>query len=188
MLQNRGSGLAAWSKMHKDVLAASHFEGDFGQHFILFPDFFMTEYASLSKYLSKNIQVVIQVVNNKWGRRRLLRWRGSSKSVGTKKKFMLLFCPPSNASNVRFVSIRLSLSLSRSLFLFSNILGLFSLLLVTKLTSHDILSSIWQAPVVQKRKRWVHPNAVKWKATGKWRLQICVCCGCTISGFGGCSL
>ena len=25
----------------------------------------MTEYASLSKYLSKNVQVVIQVVNNK---------------------------------------------------------------------------------------------------------------------------
>ena len=44
-----------------------HFEGDFGQHFISFPDFFMTEYASLSKYLSKNVQVVIQVVNNKKG-------------------------------------------------------------------------------------------------------------------------
>ena len=51
--------------MHKDVLAASHFEGDFGQHCISFPDFFLTEYASLSKYLSKNVQVVIQVVNNK---------------------------------------------------------------------------------------------------------------------------
>ena len=51
--------------MHKDVLAASHFEGDFGQHFISFPDFFMIEYASLSKYLSKNVQVVTQVVNNK---------------------------------------------------------------------------------------------------------------------------
>ena len=42
-----------------------HFEGDFGQHFISFPDFFMTEYASLSKYLSKTVQVAIQVVNNK---------------------------------------------------------------------------------------------------------------------------
>ena len=42
-----------------------HFEGDFGQHFISFPDFVGTEYASLSKYLSKNVQVVIQVVNNK---------------------------------------------------------------------------------------------------------------------------
>ena len=39
MLQNPRSKLAAWSKMHKDVLAASHFEGDFGQHFISFPDF-----------------------------------------------------------------------------------------------------------------------------------------------------
>ena len=39
MLQNPRSKLAAWSKMHKDVLAASHFEGDFGPHFILFPDF-----------------------------------------------------------------------------------------------------------------------------------------------------
>ena len=39
MLQNRRSKLASWSKMHKDVLAASHFEGDFGQHFISFPDF-----------------------------------------------------------------------------------------------------------------------------------------------------
>ena len=66
MLQNPRSKLAAWSKMHKDVLAASHFEGDFGQHFISFPDFFfMIEYASLSKYLSKNVQVVTQVVNNK---------------------------------------------------------------------------------------------------------------------------
>ena len=65
MLQNPRSKLAAWSKMNKDVLAASHFEGDFGQNFISFPDFFMTEHASLSKYLSKNVQVVIQVVNNK---------------------------------------------------------------------------------------------------------------------------
>ena len=65
MLQNPRSKLAAWLKMHKYVLAASHFEGDFGQHFISFPDFFMTEYDSLSKYLSKNVQVVIQVVNNK---------------------------------------------------------------------------------------------------------------------------
>ena len=65
MLQNPSSKLAAWSKMHKDVLAARHFEGDFGQHFISFPDFFMTEYASLLKYLFKNVQVVIQVVNNK---------------------------------------------------------------------------------------------------------------------------
>ena len=65
MLQNPRSELAAWSKMHKDVLAASHFEGDFGHYFISFPDFFMTEYASLSKYLSKNVQVVTQVVNNK---------------------------------------------------------------------------------------------------------------------------
>ena len=40
MLQNPRSKLAAWSKMHKDVLAASHFEGDCGQHFISFPDFF----------------------------------------------------------------------------------------------------------------------------------------------------
>ena len=39
MLQNPRSKLAAWSKMHKDVLAASHFEDDFGQHFISFPDF-----------------------------------------------------------------------------------------------------------------------------------------------------
>ena len=51
--------------MQKDVLAASHFEGDFGQHFISFSFFFITQYASLSKYLSKNVQVVIQVVNNK---------------------------------------------------------------------------------------------------------------------------
>ena len=65
MLQNPRSKLAAWSKMHKDVLAASHFEGDFGQYFISFPHFFMKEYASLSKYLSKNVQVVTQVVNNK---------------------------------------------------------------------------------------------------------------------------
>ena len=64
MLQNPRSKLAAWSEMHKDTLAVSHFEGDFGQHFISFPDFFMTEYASLSNYLSKNVQVVIQVVNN----------------------------------------------------------------------------------------------------------------------------
>ena len=39
MLQNPRSKLAAWSKMHKDVLAGSHFEGDFGKHFISFPDF-----------------------------------------------------------------------------------------------------------------------------------------------------
>ena len=65
MLQNPLSKLAAWSKSHKDVLAASYFEGDFRLHFISFPDFFMTEYASLSKYLSKNVQIVIQVVNNK---------------------------------------------------------------------------------------------------------------------------
>ena len=64
MLQNPLSKLAAWSKMHKDVLAAIHFESDFGQHFISFPNFFMREYASLSKYLSKNVQVVMQVVNN----------------------------------------------------------------------------------------------------------------------------
>ena len=65
MLQNPRSKLAALSKMHKDVLAASHFEGDFCQHFISFPDFFMTDYASLSKYLSKKVRVVIQVVSNK---------------------------------------------------------------------------------------------------------------------------
>ena len=39
MLQNPRSKLAAWSKLHKDILATSHFEGDFGQRFISFPDF-----------------------------------------------------------------------------------------------------------------------------------------------------
>ena len=38
MLQNHRSKLAAWLKMPKDVLAASHFEGNFGQHFISFSD------------------------------------------------------------------------------------------------------------------------------------------------------
>ena len=40
MLQNPRSKLAAWSKMHKDVLSASQLEGNFRQHFILFPDFY----------------------------------------------------------------------------------------------------------------------------------------------------
>ena len=50
--------------MHKDVLAASHFEDDFGQHFISFPDFCDRICFSI-EIPFKKVQVVIQVVNNK---------------------------------------------------------------------------------------------------------------------------
>ena len=65
MLQNPRSELAAWSKMHKDVLAASHFEGDFGHYFISFPDFFYDRICFSIEIPFQNVQVVTQVVNNK---------------------------------------------------------------------------------------------------------------------------